>query len=138
MPRGVYYKTEEHRKNLSEALKGHLVSEESRRKLSEANRGKQHLEEHNRKVSEALKGKYIGEKSSRWRGGTSFEPYDRNFNIHTKRAVLERDNYVCQQCGAIENLAVHHIDRDKQNSELSNLVTLCRSCHGRNHSRMGD
>ena len=34
MPKGVYIKSEQHRKNLSKSLKGHLVSNETRKKIS--------------------------------------------------------------------------------------------------------
>lgn len=47
--------SEETRKKMSEAQKGHKVSEETRRKLSEANRGKRNSEEARRKLSEVHK-----------------------------------------------------------------------------------
>jgi len=54
-----------------------------------------------------------------------------------KYKVLERDNYTCQQCGNISQLVVHHIDEsgqdEKPNNDMSNLITLCRSCHIRIH-----
>jgi hypothetical protein len=48
-------------------------------------------------------------------------------------AVLERDSYTCQDCGAKEDLDVHHIimwkdDKDKR-YDISNGLTLCYSCH---------
>jgi hypothetical protein len=81
-----------------------------------------------------------GSKSPTWQGGKSLEPYDPNFNYHTKRRIFERDKYTCQNCGICKglfirkgDLVVHHIDSNKQNSQLKNLVTLCRGCHGRKH-----
>lgn len=54
--------------------------------------------------------------------------------------VLERDNYKCVKCCSNDMLVVHHIDGngsnlpyDLQNNNLSNLVTLCASCHAREH-----
>ena len=54
--------------------------------------------------------------------------------------ALERDNNKCVKCGSVEMLAVHHIDgngsnlKDElQNNSLDNLVTLCFSCHAREH-----
>lgn len=45
MPKGVYIKSEQHGKNLSKSLKGHLVSGETRRKISIKNKGKKRTEE---------------------------------------------------------------------------------------------
>lgn len=55
-----------------------------------------------------------------------------------KVSALARDNYLCQDCldkgiTNTKNLEVHHIVPLKENFELrlvlSNLRTLCRSCH---------
>ncbi len=58
-----------------------------------------------------------------------------------KRAALKRDNFTCQICGAKRINGrlpdVHHIiqyqdfngDFERSN-DLSNLITLCRKCHG--------
>lgn len=52
-------------------------------------------------------------------------------------AVLERDGNKCRRCGTTEKLQVHHIDKsgksDNPNNDLSNLITLCKSCHARLH-----
>lgn len=48
-------RTEETRRKLSEAHKGHPVSEETRRKMSESRKGKSPTEEHCRNLSEAGK-----------------------------------------------------------------------------------
>lgn len=44
---------------------------------------------------------------------------------------LERDGYVCQQCGNTNNLEVHHWEpyRFSFNNNLDNLITLCWDCH---------
>ena len=54
-----------------------------------------------------------------------------------KLAVLERDNFTCQQCGLTSAegavLVAHHIKSFKDNpnlrTDLDNGITLCRSCH---------
>lgn len=47
--------------------------------------------------------------------------------------VLERDNYTCQECGAIGNSKyhVHHIHKvsDGGQDVYDNLITLCPKCH---------
>lgn len=52
MPSGVYIRTEEYKRKLSEAKKGKKLSEETRRRMSKAKKGK-----HYPKVSEARRGK---------------------------------------------------------------------------------
>ena len=56
------------------------------------------------------------------------------------KEILKQDNWSCQQCGSKENLIIHHIDGQGRNSKnpnnsLDNLITLCRSCHSRLHSK---
>lgn len=46
-----------------------------------------------------------------------------------RKAIIERDNYICRICGNDENLHVHHIDSNRTNNNTSNLVTLCSDCH---------
>ena len=116
--------------------------------------GRNHLEETKRKISNTLKGRIasehfrdclcpfckakrrelIGVANLNWRGGISFEPYGMEFNKELKALVKERDGYRCQICGKYESktpYVVHHVDYDKRNNQLENLVTLCGVCHGR-------
>jgi len=74
------------------------------------------------------------ELNSSWLGGKSFEPYGNKFNDELKEKIRKRDNYTCQECGYAQEelgyaLSVHHIDYNKKNSILDNLVSLCKSCH---------
>lgn len=53
-----------------------------------------------------------------------------------RRKVMERDNFSCVTCKRKYpnvNLVVHHIDENKKNNKLDNLITLCRACHARLH-----
>jgi len=87
-----------------------------------------------------------GENSPRWKGGDL--PGYRGPNwIEQSKAARKRDGYRCQHCGISEKkngrkLDVHHImpfrtfnyipeenENYKQANELSNLITLCRTCH---------
>lgn len=50
--------------------------------------------------------------------------------------VLDRDGGNCQNCGQEYRpftTIIHHIDKDKNNNVMENLVTLCRSCHNKVH-----
>jgi len=57
--------------------------------------------------------------------------YPREWSTDLRDRVIRRDRHKCQMCGAAENFHIHHIDYDKQNCDLTNLITLCRKCHGR-------
>jgi 5-methylcytosine-specific restriction endonuclease McrA len=41
----------------------------------------------------------------------------------------------CSECPATKGLHVHHIDRNHENDDPTNLVTLCASCHLKLHWR---
>lgn len=75
--------------------------------------------------------RYSGEGNPNWRGG--YSPYAPGFNESLREDVRMRDNYTCQLCGTTNvELAVHHIDYDKENHAKENLVSLCTdSCHSR-------
>jgi len=92
MPKGVYIKTEEHKKHLGEALKGRIFSEEWRNHLSESHKGK----------GEAQR----GEKNPNWKGGSK---------VYRKKS----DNKRKRNLGFIplneffEGSEFHHIDRER-------------------------
>ena len=52
-----------------------------------------------------------------------------------RKSVYKRDKYRCQECGKHchnkTKIQCHHIDYDTTNNNLSNLITLCISCHGK-------
>jgi general stress protein YciG len=61
-------------------------------------------------------------------------------NLHIWRSlVLARDNFTCQHCGNtdITILKAHHIipihKDEKPKLTISNGITLCVKCHGREH-----
>lgn len=78
----------------------------------------------------------VGERTSNWRGGISFEPYCPKFNETLKEKIRNRDNRTCQLCGKGEieesrRLSIHHIDGDKMQGcgKPWYLISLCSSCH---------
>ena len=86
-------------------------------------------------LSDSLK----GEKNGMWLGGISFEPYTPEFyDSELRRQIKIRDNCTCQLCGMREKflitilkwyLVLHHIDYDKKNCDITNLITLCVRCN---------
>jgi hypothetical protein len=57
----------------------------------------------------------------------------RSSSWRSVRNLFLKENSVCSACGSIRNLQVHHIvpfnvDKNKE-LDLTNLITLCRTCH---------
>jgi len=77
--------------------------------------------------------------------GVTKKGYSSSFNKELKHQIKTRDNFVCVLCGLPDEdnfcgngygLSIHHIDYDKANNELSNLVSLCNICHAKtNYNR---
>ena len=128
---------------ISEARKGIKQSEEHNQKISETRiknglakgeknpfYGKKHTEKTRQKMIE----KHIdfsGQNNPNWQNGKSFEIYPQEFK-QIRKFILDRDNHTCQNpnCKHIsERLDIHHIDYDKKNNSLENLITLCINCH---------
>lgn len=99
-------------------------------------------DEAKRKISASRKGKYTGPDHWMWKGGyidpTARER--RSYNAKEwRKAVKERDGYVCVKCGETERLHAHHIkswhDFPELRFEVSNGMTLCVRCHQKEHKR---
>ena len=150
--------SDEHIRNLKESLKGRTVGIKTRMKISKANTGNTHDAETRRKISENM-GDMSGENNPFydeshtietrrqiseidrpsgedhwwWKDGTGGSDYPDDFWF-ARKIARERDDFTCRVCGITEEecgreLDVHHRDSDKTNNELSNLLSLCRSCH---------
>jgi 5-methylcytosine-specific restriction endonuclease McrA len=65
---------------------------------------------------------FIQEKHPNWKGGRN-----------AYRSVMRRSNVpkVCLLCKTTDTrvLAVHHIDENRKNNKIENLVWLCHNCH---------
>jgi len=125
MPTGVYIRTKEHNRKISEALTGKHLSEKTKKKLSEFQKqlpnptrfqkghscwkGRHHSEETKRKMSEL----YRGNKRYNWRGGiTSVRQRIRKCQKYQewRQRVFIRDDFICQKCKQYgEDLEAHHI-----------------------------
>ena len=95
------------RKQMSKSKIGHITTEETKKKIGVSNKGKN---------------------NGMWLGGKSFELYGIEFNKQLKILIKERDNYKCQLCFK-KGKVIHHIDYNKQNNSLKNLILLCQFCH---------
>ena len=50
------------------------------------------------------------------------------FDSQTRRKVKDRAGDKCQVCGRFGK-DIHHINKDRSNNNLSNLILLCPTCH---------
>lgn len=62
---------------------------------------------------------HSGKRNPMWKGG-----------IQTYRRFKKE---ACERCLSREKIMVHHKDGNRYNNVLSNLETLCRSCHAKEH-----
>jgi len=140
----------------SETKRGTTLSPEVKKRMSEAKKkwctehplyqlgksnsfyGRKHSPETIEEMKSKLSDLLSGENNPQWRGGVSYEPYTRGFTKKLRHKIRKRDGYICQLCEATQEsvgykLCVHHIDYDKANHSPNNLISLCRSCHGKTH-----
>lgn len=105
---------------MSEIFKGHPVTDETRAKIGAAQKGK------------ARPGQARAN-CNLWRGGVS---YYAQYGPGWKRIrdqILKSPGVCCLDCGASQDLVVHHRDGIKRNCCEENLKVLCRSCHSHRH-----
>lgn len=81
-----------------------------------------------------------GKDNPRWEGGISNDEYPFEWNSKLKLEIKTRDNFTCCKCGLVKKsnnvkLDVHHIDKNKNNCNKDNLITLCHTCHMQYHSQ---
>lgn len=155
--KGNHTKTEFKKGNhvKTEFKQGCIPSSKTRQKISKNHKGMlgiKHTEKAKIKMSlshlnpseetrRKLKMAKLGDKNPKWIDGRSHEPYPRDF-IEKRTQILQRDNFTCQLCGdrIIERrkikdnpsknwLAIHHVDYNKKNNNLNNLITLCHFCN---------
>ena len=148
---------QETKEKMSKAKKGKYVgknnpyygkkhSPEIRMKISKArigkvpsNKGVPMKEEQKKKLS-----LYVGAQKGNWKGGVTPEhelARRRAVSLNWRRAVLERDNHICQKCGGQIKLRAHHLDSFSDFPELryvvSNGITFCEKCHMDFHKKYG-
>lgn len=78
-----------------------------------------------------------GEDHPTYVGGGSCEWRDESEWRLRRDLIVERDEHECTNCGAEENLHVHHItpvSRGGDKHDPCNLATLCQECHFDAHS----
>ena len=83
-----------------------------------------------------------GDKHPAWKGGVTPECQTIRTSVEYKiwrKAVLERDFYVCTACGSKDRLHAHHIlrfiDFPHKRFDITNGITLCLPCHWKLHGK---
>jgi hypothetical protein len=80
-----------------------------------------------------LRGSCSKEKNPAWRGGIAKWSYSPNWK-RIAYVIRKRDAYTCQLCSVVlpatsKDLHTHHIDSNRYNNRIDNLIALCRWCH---------
>ena len=139
--------SEEEKRKLSKILKGRKPSIETREKMSIAWETRIVSMKTREKMSKARQGKRMpssmifkisGKNHYNWKGGISRIPYSFDWTNGLKKQILQRDDCQCQNPGCLkrsEELCIHHINYNKKDCNIDNLITLCRSCHSRTNTR---
>jgi 5-methylcytosine-specific restriction endonuclease McrA len=132
--------TEETKQRISEARKGKCLGNSNG--FTEGhepwNKGKPH-NVHSPEWRKRVSAANSGENHWNWKGGINSENrIMRNSTKHKEwmHSVFKRDRWTCQECGlhgGSGEIVAHHIIPWSKNRDLrfevSNGVTLCRSCH---------
>jgi hypothetical protein len=120
----------------SATCKKHVKSEWHRRNIGLANLGRKDTPDTiERKRKSSYMKVHTADKSPFWQGGVSKLPYSFDFTTELKITIKQRDGFCCQrpECSdKYKPLVIHHIDYNKKNCAPSNLISLCRKCHGKN------
>lgn len=95
-----------------------------------------------REIASIKGSKLVGKLNPRWRGGVAITDVRKTKEYaQWRKDVLKRDNYCCKLCGDKEELHAHHLNsvtgNEDQITELSNGLTLCKTCHDLFHIEYG-
>ena len=52
-----------------------------------------------------------------------------------RKACFQSHGQECFACSSADDVQVHHLDGDRNNNDLDNLIPLCRQCHTKLHSK---
>lgn len=141
-PRGLKYEIKI--ENKSWFKKGFIPWNNNKQGLQEANLGSFKKGEHASPWTEFKRGdkRLIGENNAKWKGGITPKTQQLRHSdryIRWRKAVFERANYTCQNCGEYGGrLHAHHLIAfqklfgtpfEKHIFDVRNGVTLCKKCH---------
>lgn len=155
MPKGIYKRTEETKRKMSEAHEGSKHSDETKRKMSQSQKGckngmfgKHHSQNTRKKMSQSHKNIFVGEKSPSWKGGHSRKG-GRILIKTPEHPCTQNHGYVLRSRLVMEKIlgrylkpceVVHHIngvvDDDRpENLQLFPNQSIHVTFHNRNRSK---
>lgn len=128
---GHFYRSEEGRLMMSERHTGKVISAQQRQQISAQFKGRIFAPETITKLSETKRGAL----NPNWRGGVSLDPYPKDWWF-VRTHIRKRDGGVClldptHSIKPWKHADIHHMDSDQNNCDDKNLISLCRSCHGK-------
>lgn len=139
-PKGLKYKIRV--KNKAWFKKEELPWNKGTKGICKTNSGSFQKGEHRSLGTEFKKGQMKGKNNPKWKGGITPETQQLRHSdryIRWRKAVFERDNYTCQNCGGYGvRLHAHHpiafeklfgTSFEKYIFDIRNGVTLCKKCH---------
>lgn len=72
-----------------------------------------------------------------YRHGLGYLPYSNEFSKSLKNKIKIRDHVSCKLCNnSRRELHIHHIDGNKFNNNINNLITLCNKCHYKTYKNL--
>lgn len=82
-----------------------------------------------------------GQNNGRYVHGEGNRGYPLGWSKAYKESIRKRDKETCKLCGLLQishvgKLHVHHINYDKNNLHATNLITVCKYCHGKMHGNL--
>lgn len=144
-----YVRDEEHREKMSAALKSIDLSKQRKlfSEMNHAKKGKTYTEIYGETRANEIKARLnlVGENNPNWKGGKDRQGYPYIFYT-LRESIISRDNFECKNCNISDEevrrndtlnrgLTIHHIDYDKMNNRLNNLITLCKACNSHANGR---
>ena len=99
----------------------YYVENMSQRQIAE------YFNSHEALVGRVMKRLGIQRLSTGRRKGKSHHNFKHGKESRLYRTVITKDK--CRNCGATENLGIHHKNDDHYDNRLENLEVLCNSCH---------
>src|SRR3990167_9451099 len=73
---------------------------------------------------------------SRQRVHQIFKNYRNDLPAKIKKYIFNKYNNKCAGCLSSKSLHIHHIDKNKKNDKLENLILLCVNCHKEIHREL--
>lgn len=149
MPFKGYKQTEEHKRNIKDALRGRHPKTEFKKGYHSPTEFKKgykrphgwkkriHLSEKHKKHLSENHADFRGKKHWNWQGGVAYyrDTIEQSPEYKQwRKAIFERDGYTCLVCGEVGGrLNAHHIKSFKKypevRFEVNNGITLCIDCH---------